>query len=74
LLITDYIVEHIVELVQFVLLALLGFMPLIIIYWAYHRPRFRVPHLKRHALRLAVAARAAVVVMVAHITSHTRLF
>ena len=56
----------IIDLVEFLLVAVLGFMPLIIIHWADRRPHVYLPHLPRWgrgAWRLAVAAKTGLLLL-----------
>jgi hypothetical protein len=52
---------EILDIVEFVLVTLLGFMPLIIFHWADRRPHIK-PALRQDARRLAALVRALVLV------------
>ncbi len=66
MLIIDF--ADIIDLVEFLLVGVLGFMPLIIIHWADRRPRVRLPRprrLGRGAWRMAVAAKTGLLLLFA---------
>jgi len=50
------------NIAQFALLAVLGFLPLIIVHWADHRPVMRRPRVPRAALRTAVAVKTSALI------------
>jgi len=55
-------IEDVIDVVEFLLVGLLGFMPLIIIHFADRVPRVRVLRLGRGLGRWAVAARTGLLV------------
>jgi hypothetical protein len=54
---------HLLDIVEFVLVAVLGFMPLIVIHWADRRPRFSLPRPKRRLWRLAVTTKTSLLLL-----------
>jgi hypothetical protein len=63
----ELLINHTFEIVQLGLVALLGFLPLIIMHWTYHRPRLPRPHVTQSALHLMMAAKAATVILITHV-------
>jgi hypothetical protein len=68
------IVEDTLEIIEFLLVGLLGFMPLFIIHWADRHPRLRLPRFGLPMRRLITMAKAGLLVMLAHWTSHFDVF
>jgi hypothetical protein len=54
---------HLLDIVEFALVAVLGFMPLIVIHWADRRPRLGLPRPKRRLWQLAVTAKTSLLLL-----------
>ena len=56
----------IIEFAEFILVGLLGFMPLIIIHWADRRPRVRLPRMGKSVWHTAGAIKTSLLIVIAN--------